>query len=75
MRAVSAMAMPGDGGRVRRPWRMLLERGVAEIERRLRLYRSSAPKAIAADMGMHINAVSKVNLGQHPVQTRHWQLR
>jgi hypothetical protein len=33
-------AMSADGsGRTRRPFRMLLEREVAEIERRLRLYR------------------------------------
>jgi hypothetical protein len=63
------MAMTAYGaGRVRRPWRMLLERDVAEIERRLRLYRDNCPKRIAEDMGVHINTVSKVNLGLHPVQ-------
>jgi hypothetical protein len=60
-----------DGsGRVGRPFRMLLERDVAEIERRTALYRENCPKRIAEDMGVHINTVSKVNLGLHPVQAR-----
>jgi hypothetical protein len=49
---------------------MLLEREVAEIERRLRLHRDNAPKRIAADLAVHENAVSKINLGRHPVQVR-----
>jgi len=49
---------------------MLLERDVAEIERRLSLYRENCPKRIAEEMGVHINTVSKVNLGLHPVQAR-----
>ncbi|HWG75571.1 MAG TPA: hypothetical protein VN660_02125 [Steroidobacteraceae bacterium] len=51
---------------VRRPFRMLLERDVAEIERRLRLYRENAPKRIAQELGVHINTVCTVN--RHPVQ-------
>jgi hypothetical protein len=39
-------------------------------ERRLSLYRENCPKRIAEDMGVHINTVSKVNLGLHPVQAR-----
>ena len=54
----------------RRPFRMLLERDVAEIERRLRLYRENAPKRIAEELGVHINTVCTVNLGRHPVQAR-----
>ncbi len=53
---------------MRRPFRMLLERDVAEIERRLRLYRENAPKRIAEELGVHINTVCTVNLGRHPVQ-------
>ncbi len=63
--------MTADGsGQVRRPLRMLLERDVAEIERRLTLYRANTPKAIAADMGVHINTVSKINLGLHRCRCR-----
>lgn len=54
----------------RRPFRMLLERDVAEIERRLRLYRENAPKRIAEELGVHINTVCTINLGRHPVQVR-----
>lgn len=54
----------------RRPFRMLLERDVAEIERRLRLYRENSPKVIAAELGVHINTVCTVNLGKHHVQLR-----
>lgn len=54
----------------RRPFRMLLERDVAEIERRLRLYRENAPKRIAQELGVHINTVCTVNLGRHPAQVR-----
>jgi hypothetical protein len=54
----------------RRPFRMLLERDVEEIERRLRLYRDNAPKRIADELGVHINTVCTVNLGRHPVQMR-----
>jgi hypothetical protein len=54
----------------RRPWRMLLERDVAEVERRLRLHRENAPKRIAADLQLHPNTVSRINLGRHPVQLR-----
>jgi hypothetical protein len=61
----------GDGsGRTRRPWRMLIERDVAEIERRLRLYRENTPKRIAEEMGVHINTVTAVNLKRHPIQAR-----
>jgi hypothetical protein len=52
---------------------MLLERDVAEIERRLRLYRDNAPKRIAEQLGVHINTVCTVNLGRHPVQIRTWR--
>jgi len=59
----------GDGaGRKQRPWRMLLERDVAEIERRLALYRANCPKRIAEDLGVHLNTVCTINLGRHPVQ-------
>lgn len=54
----------------RRPWRTLIERHVAEIERRLRLYRENAPKRIAAELGLHENTVCKINLGRHPIQAR-----
>jgi hypothetical protein len=63
--------MSGDGsGRTRRPWRMLLGRDMAEIERRLRLHRENAPKRIAQEMGVHLNTVCTINLGRHPVQAR-----
>jgi hypothetical protein len=63
--------MSADGlGRTRRPWRMLLERDVAEIERRLRLYRENCPKRICQDMGVHQNTVTKIHLGRHPIQAR-----
>jgi hypothetical protein len=48
----------------------VLERDVAEIERRLRLYREKAPKRIAEEMGVHLNTVTTINLGRHPVQAR-----
>jgi hypothetical protein len=54
----------------RRPWRYLLERDIAEVERRLRLYRANTPKRIAEEMQMHPNTVSKINLGRHSVQAR-----
>jgi hypothetical protein len=57
-------------GSGRRPWRTLIERDIAEIERRLRLYRENAPKRIAAELGLHENTVSKINLGRHPIQAR-----
>jgi hypothetical protein len=53
----------GDGGRVPRPFRMLLECDVAEVERRLRLYRANTPKRIAEEMRLHVNTVSAINLG------------
>jgi hypothetical protein len=53
-----------------RPWRMLLERDVTEIERRLALDRQNAPKRIAVDMGLHPNTVCAINLGRHPLQAR-----
>jgi hypothetical protein len=59
----------GDGSG-RRPRRMLIERDVAEIERRLALYRENAPKRIAADMHCHINTVNAVALHRHSVQRR-----
>jgi hypothetical protein len=63
--------MTADGsGRARRPWRMLLERDVAEIERRLRLYRENTPQRIAEEMGVHVNTVSTINLRRHPIQAR-----
>jgi hypothetical protein len=62
--------MSADGSRVRRPFRMLLERDVAEVERRLRLHRENAPKRIAAELGLHENTISRINLGRHPVQIR-----
>jgi hypothetical protein len=54
----------------RRPWRMLIERDVAEIERRLRLYRENSPKRIAAELGVHENTITRINLGRHPIQVR-----
>jgi hypothetical protein len=63
--------MSGDGSvRTRRPWRMLLERDAAEIERRLRLHRENCPKRICQELGVHPNTVSAINLGRHPVQAR-----
>jgi len=59
--------MTADGPAGAAPCRMLLERDVAEIERRLALYRANCPKR-AEEMGVHINAVSKINLGLHPVR-------
>jgi hypothetical protein len=41
--------MSGDGSgdvRARRAWRYLTEREVLEVERRLALYRSNAPKSL-----------------------------
>jgi hypothetical protein len=58
----------------RRPCGPLLESDIAEIERRL-LYRLNAPKRIAKDLGVHINTVTTINLGRHPVQIRLRQLR
>lgn len=55
---------------MKRPWRMLLERDIAEIERRLSLYQDNAPKRIAEDMGIHLNTVCTVNLRRHPIQAR-----
>lgn len=74
-RAQAASADRADaaaGALSRRPrrWRMLLERDVAEIERRLRLYRENAPKRIAEDLKVHVNTVCSINLGRHPVQVR-----
>jgi hypothetical protein len=61
----------GDGAsRGRRPGGMLIERDVAEIERRLRQYRENAPKRIAEEMGVHPNTVCAINLGRHPIQAR-----
>jgi hypothetical protein len=54
----------------RRPWRMLLERDVAEIQRRLRLYRANSPKRIAEELRVHPNTVTKINLTRHPIQAR-----
>ncbi|MGH3426799.1 MAG: hypothetical protein ACRD3Q_17590 [Terriglobales bacterium] len=62
--------MSADGSKVRRPWRMLLERDVLEIERRLALHRDNAPKRIAAELRVHPNTISAINLGRHPVQAR-----
>jgi hypothetical protein len=49
---------------------MLLERDVAEIERRLKLYRENCPKRICEDLGIHQNTVTKVHLGRHPIHAR-----
>jgi hypothetical protein len=49
---------------------MLLERDVAEIERRLALHRGNCVTRICADMGVHANTVSVIRLGRHPLQTR-----
>jgi hypothetical protein len=54
----------------KRPWRTLLERDVAEIERRLVLYRSNTPKRIAEEMRVHLNTVCTINLKRHPIQGR-----
>jgi len=54
---------------------MLLERDVAEIARRLRLYRENCPKYIAEERGVYPNTVAKVQLVWHPVQTRLSRLR
>jgi DNA-binding transcriptional ArsR family regulator len=68
---IKLLTMTADGsGRVRRPFRMLLERDVAEIERRLALYRENCPKQIAEDLGVHPSTISAINLGRHPVQAR-----
>ena len=61
--------MSGDGS-ARRPWRMLLERDVAEIERRLALHRENSVKSICRDLHVHPNTVSAINLKRHPVQLR-----
>ena len=61
--------MSGDGS-ARRPWRYLTERDVTEVERRLALYRSNTPQRIAADLGLHPNTITKINLGRHPIQAR-----
>jgi hypothetical protein len=53
----------------------LLERDVAEIERRLQLYRENNPKRIAEELGVHINTVTAINLGRHHVQLRLRQTR
>jgi FixJ family two-component response regulator len=55
---------------VNRACRMLLERDVAEIERRLALYRANSSKRIAQDLGVHLNTVTTINLGRHAVQQR-----
>ena len=60
----------GGAAMNRRPWRMLIERDVAEIERRLELYRRNSPKRIAAEMGVHQNTVTIINLQRHPIQLR-----
>ena len=63
--------MSGDGAsRGRRPGGMLIERDVAEIERRLRQYRENAPKRIAEEMRVHQNTVTTINLKRHPIQLR-----
>jgi len=49
---------------------MLLERDVAEIERRLALYRANCPKRICEELRVHPNTVTKIHLGRHPVQAR-----
>jgi hypothetical protein len=49
---------------------MLIERDVAEIERRLSLYRANTPKRIAQEMGVHQNTVTTINLKRHPIQMR-----
>jgi hypothetical protein len=54
----------------RRPWRYLLELDIAEVERRLRLYRANTPKRIAEEMRLHPNTISTINLGRHPIQAR-----
>jgi hypothetical protein len=54
----------------RRPWRYMTERDATEIKRRLRLYRENAPKRIAEEMRVHLNTVTVVNLGRHPIQAR-----
>lgn len=61
--------MSADGP-ARRPWRYLTERDVREVERRLALYRSNAPKLIAAELKLHPNTVCAINLGRHPIQAR-----
>jgi hypothetical protein len=48
----------------------LIERDVAEVERRLRLYRANTPKRIAEEMHLHPNTISTINLGRHPIQAR-----
>jgi hypothetical protein len=54
----------------RRLWRTLIERDIAEVERRLRLYRANTPKRIAEEMRLHPNTISTINLGRHPIQAR-----
>jgi hypothetical protein len=55
---------------VRRPWRYLLERDIAEVERRLRLYRANTRKRIAEEIRLHPNTIRTINLGRHPIQAR-----
>ena len=55
---------------VRRPWCTLIERDIADVERRPRLYRAKTPKRIAEDMGRHPNTISTINLRRHPIQAR-----
>jgi hypothetical protein len=57
-----APGCPMANGTRRRPFRMLIERDVAEIERRLELYRENAPKRIAADLNIQPNTITKINL-------------
>ena len=57
-------------GMGRPPGAPLLEADVREIERRLRLHRENSPKRIAAEMRVHANTVSAVNLGRHRIQQR-----
>ncbi len=62
--------MSADGTSRRPPGAPLLEADVFEIMRRLALHKAHAPKRIAAELRVHLNTISAINLGRHPVQAR-----
>lgn len=48
----------------------LSERDVADIERRLQLYRENAPKRIAHELGVDKDVIYHIGLGVHAIQVR-----
>jgi hypothetical protein len=71
MTSLETLSLKGPDGTDCRPsGAPLLEADVREIERRLRLHRENSPKRIAADMRVHVNTISAVNLGRHRIQKR-----